>query len=1089
MGWTINPLHGLLPSNGAGEPPSDAPLSNNPMPNEPLPLARTPRPVLDIPGRNKRDPDTAHPSLASAAKERLRRFARANGKTVSNAFGAKRTVSPTPASPDFTLEDDDLRMSDAPRGQQVVDRQRGQNARTLVGDADADANTPDGPRIFADWTAAASYITNSFTYGSLRQRREAYDFAQEILTTFAQTNQTEAPYLKAILTARALVAVSGGDLTSARDAFHALCGKPINPDDDTLRRAFAARCELAGDSDGFEALLEAAPGTMPTFEGLTKTEQRIHRDAHVETLRAAHRLITAWPSDSPRPRSLEELLIVVNGSLPDEERTDFLWFGPTVDEPVKQALLSQPFALRALAAGVMLSRNPRATPPAALRTAYFAFRNNIGEEDLPKIQSRAFRIVEQARLHTRNAKAESWLKDVGRGFSSAFSDEVPGRKAQDTPFAAFKMGTAGVFLDHPDKDFGQAHAIDVVLAALNDVIVSEPPRMPGEMPDPKIARAAVRAAVLRRWKEKITAKGWRDDMPFGRLDRKKIVRDVAASLNLDPKFVLQHRRDFKVPSKVNAFHLSAWATKAGADRSQTISRSHASHATVGNAPKTLGECLDRMTQMRNDGHRPPKNAQGNFDLLHEFVEHIPPTWGLRASLERSRGISTLPTANSGQNYGTDALPVSAALLPDLAYVNGRTSFIEIGSSAHTGQLIIGSAKRRNISAGVGAYVGVSDGMAVASINGGVSAGTENVLETGVVFRARLEHLDDPANDTAWRQTIQRLIKTISTSGPNRAMPDTSEQMLAAIVDEFYKDPNLSVNWIERDVSTKYATAGAAAGLRIADTQGNKTGVFVTGSTTAFRSSEARQDTTGNQTVSTNGRGQGRAVNASAAAVLSFEAIEADLGPIASTSVPSLPMAAISTTLFKKSTHSVLRGFYEDGRIVPEKTFLDTEFSRPKDFLAYVDNNNEEWHKALGSQRELDTFTTKVKLSTLQGNRQWGERRQLTHEAAERINALMSVLRTYERSDVALSRRDAGVVADLKRKLAAELENPANFRPLLLYAYENNSTEKARGLNFLFVATKITSVSGEREIAFVSANHPHPATTAAEREDASAWPSR
>ncbi len=1085
MGWIINPRHGLLPPGDGGQSPADVPLRNNRVPNDPLPLARTVGAVLGIPRRDEHDTDTAHPSPATVASERMRRFARPSGKTVSNAFGGKRTVLPTPASPDFTLDDDDLRTAKAPRGQKVVDRQRGQNARALVGDVDE--NAPDGPGIFANRTAAATYITNSFDHGSLRERRQAYDFAQEILTTFAYDDRAEAPYLKAILTARALVAVSGGDLTSARDAFRALSGRSVNPDDDTLRQAFALQCELALDPNGFEALLDAAPGTVPAIEGLTKTEQRIHSDAHIETLRAAHRLLATWPHDRLKPRSLEELHIIVNGVLPEEERSNFLWFGSTVDKPVKEALHSEPFALRAFAAGVMLSRDPRATPPAALRTAYFAFRNNIGEEDLPKIQSRTFRIVEQAQLHTRNAKAESWLKELGSAFTSDFHDLHPDRKAKDTPFAAFEMGTAGVFLDHPDKDFGQAHAIDVVLTALNDVIVSEPPRMPGEMPDPNIVRAAVRAAVLRRWKEKITAKGWRDDMPFGRADRKKIMRDVAESLNLDPKFVLRHRRDFKVPPKVNAFSLDAWATEAGADRNQIIARSHRSHATVGNAPKTLGECLDRMKRMRNDGHRPPKNAQGNFDLLHEFVEHIPPTWGLRASLERSRGISTLPTANSGQNYGTDALPVSAALLPDLAYVDGRTSFIEIGSSAHTGQLIIGSAKRRNVSAGMGAYVGVSDGIVVASINGGVSAGSENVLETGVVFRARLEHLDDPTNNTAWRQTIQHLIKTISTSGQDGAMPETSEQMLMAIVDEFYKDPNLSVNWIERDASTKYATAGASAGLRIADPQGNKAGVFLSGSATAFRSSEAREDTTGNQTVSTNGRGQGRAVNASAAAVLSFEAIEAGLGPIASTSVPSLPMAAVSTTLFKKSTHSVLRGFYEDGRIVPEKTFLDTEFSRPKDFLAYVDNNNEEWREALGSQRELDKFTTKVKLSTVQGNRQWGERRQLTHEAADRINALMSVLRTYERSTLALGPKDARVVADIKRKLAVELENPANFRPLLLYAYENNSVAKTRGLNFLFVAAKTTSVSGEREIAFVRARHPHSTTTSADREDASVRP--
>lgn len=1083
MGWIINPMHGLLPPNGAEQFAPDAPLSNNPVPNEPLPLARTPGTVCDIPRRDRHDDaDTAQPSRATALRERILRLARPNGKTVSNAFGAKRTVSPTPASPDLTLDDCDLRTAKAPRGQKIVDRQRGQNARMLVGDVDA--NAPDGPAIFANWLAAATYITNSFTHGSLQERRQAYDFAQEILTTFGHGDQPEAPHLKAILMARGLVAVSGGDLTSARDAFRATCGRPVNPDDDTLRRAFALQCELALDPNGFEALLEAAPGTMPTIDGLTKTEQRIHRDAHVETLRAAHRLMAVWPEGRPRPRSLDELHIIVDGVLPDDERTDFLSYDSTMMEPVRQALLSQPFALRAFAAGVMLRRNPRATPPAALRTAYFAFRNNIGEEDLPKIQSRTFRIVEQAQLHTRNAKAESWLKEVGNTLTGEFSR---GRETKDTPFAAFELGTAGVFLDHPDKDFGQAHAIDVVIDALNEVIVSEPPRMPGEMPAPKIVRAAIRAAVLRRWKEKIAAKGWRDDMSFGRLDRKKIMHDVASALNLNPRFVLAHRRDFKVPPKVNAVHLDSWATWAGADRDQVISRSHRSHATVGNAPNTLGECLERMKRMRDDGRRPPRNAQGNFDLLHEFIEHIPPTWGLRASLERSRGISTLPTANSGQNYGTDALPVSGALLPDLAYVNGRTSFIEIGSSAHTGQLIIGNAKRQNISAGMGAYVGVSDGMAVASINGGVSFGSENILENGVVFRARLEHLDDPTNNTAWRRTLQHLVKTISTSGPNGAMPETSEQMSMAIVDAFYKDPNLSVNWIERDVSTKYATVGAAAGLRIADPQGYKTGVFMTGSATAFRSSEARRDTTGDQTVSTDARGQGRAANASAAAVLSFEAIEADLGPVASTSVPSLPMAAVSTPLFKKSTHSVLRGFYEDGRIVPEKTFLDTEFSRPKDFLAYVDNNNAEWREALGSQRELDKFTTKVKLSTLRGNRQWGERRQLTHEAAERINALLSVLRAYERSTPALSPKDERVVASTRRQLTAELENPANFRPLLLYAYENNSVEKTRGLNFLLVAAKTTSVSGEREIAFVRARHPHPATTSADREDVATHP--
>lgn len=381
-------------------------------------------------------------------------------------------------------------------------------------------------------------------------------------------------------------------------------------------------------------------------------------------------------------------------------------------------------------------------------------------------------------------------------------------------------------------------------------------------------------------------------------------------------------------------------------------------------------------------------------------------------------------------------------------------------------------ERRVRSGGVGVYAGVTAGVAVASVHGGVSAGSEKVNERGVIFRARLASHDDPVNTTAWRKTLKNLIHVMSTCGPDGGLPRTREELWNAIADAHYKDPCLSVNWIERDGSTKVRSANVSGGLRATTLTGYKGGTFLTAVGNRFRSTEKRRDTKGSLTVATDGREKGRSVTGAASLVVAAPSIDAKVGPVASTSVPSLPPLGVSATAFKKSTMAVLRTYYEDGLIVADKTFLDVQFPRPKDFLAYVDNNNDGWRDAFGgNQRELNTFLTRVKLTHRSGNQVYGERLNLSPDAAEKINKKLSFVRSFENSRRPLTDADRQAIDNAKAEVAAMLEDPNSFERLLLYGFEENGIQRTRGFNFLVRRTKTNIMTGERELTFKRAHNP------------------
>lgn len=1049
-----------------------APRSNVPQKEETLPYARREGSLLGgLFSRKQSENGVDDPTARQMLRDRFRRWARPAGITVNHPFGSTRRVAPTQPRAELKLTRGELRKPGTPTDQKLVERQRTNVATQAVGGTVKKNAAQQAPDILGDRRAAEHHIAQLFTAG--RQADQALPFARYILDSFTYPPQASASFLKPILLAHALANVSKGDGPIAFGALQALMGRDPTQHPDRQRCAFALQCELALSQPGFDAIAELAPDLFQPLAGKpSNTERQIHLEAQTHALRAAHRLLTVWPASEPAPCNLDELCAAAGAALPFDERPSSPWFTPALGEELRTALFEDPVALRGMLCARELIRNPAATPGPTLRDAYFVLRNNIDEQKLPLLKSRLFRIPSMAQAHVRSANTEPRLKRLAAGLKSALQVR---QEPEKSPFAAFELGTAGVFLDHPEKDHTTLHALDVVATKFDELYLNAPPRTRSQLPDPQTeVRWAIRAAVCRRWIELTKTKGWRDDMRIGRTLRKSIMTDVAKSLNVDTKFIRQSRTDFKVPKVMNAMTLESWTTEAGADLSEIVTHAHRSHATVGTAPSMLGESLERMKEMRQGGKRTPGEAMGNIRYIESILEHIAPTWSYRASITERVGVFGFPSLNPSQSFGSPKKPVAAALLPDLNAVLGQSSFIELGSSAHAGQLFIGTAKRRLLGAGVGAYAGVSSGFSVGSINGGVSLGAESIAESGAVFRTRLAGYEDPVNTTEWRKTLQQLVRTMATSGTNGELPSTPEQMWTAIVDEFYKNPCLSLNWIEREGRNRFGTASAALGARAANLKGDKTGVFLSAGVTKFSARENRRDATGNRTVQTDVRNQGRISAVGATAVASARSIEASMGPFGSTSVPSLPLLGVGVPVFSDTTASALRGYFEDGEIVPDKTFLDTEFSQPKEFLGYVDANYDEWKTALhNDRRRLDEFLTQARINGLRGNLVYGERRQLRPRAAVKINEYRNLLRTFERREQPLSAHEQQIVDDTRIKLADELENLANFRPLLLYAYETNGIEKRRGFSLLVGGWQDTAISGEREIAFIRTKHMDP----------------
>lgn len=981
-------------------------------------------------------------------------------------FFAQTSVRATHSAPVVVPRPNQIRTAKPnARTPMHVESQRRTNVKTAVGKSDPTES--DASLELNHDHAADEHLRPSFPRppdlddaGRAAFTVQQNALLQNVRDAIAPGVRGQPPLAKARYLGHALAEATGGDVTRAANALNVLQGHIPAPTPQQAQDAFATRCVMARSRASFTALrdVEAAPPMNGNLPPATALDTKIHNDADWQTHRAASTLLDAWPAAEPRPASLADLAGAANAMLPPAERVALQVVNGANQAVISQALSGHAQAAKALLCGLELSANPRAEPETRFRAAYFSHRNGIAEKDLGQVQNRMFSLAKHARRNATNARTGSWLNRTAQRFRIGVKQSFGHEK---DPLSTLSMGNAGGLLDHPEKDFSTLLSIDSVVGRLNDTVIAAPHTPPGGQPDAGAMQAAVRAAALRHWKTTIGTKGWlRDDTKFGRLQRNQIASDVATALHTD-KNAVRNSPEFQNLPRMNAATLDAWATQSGADM----------NALVGQSGKSLRQNLDRMQAIRQGPVATPATPQGNIDSLCHLIDNVPKTWSVQMSSGGVYGLDANISENLATALGVVGAP-SASVAPDVRYLKGRHAVVEVGSSSHHGEIFIGTDDRKSAHAGVGGFIGwsLAGGKLMASGYGSLIGGRDTSNPRGVVIRAAFDQTVYPGDPDAWRNKMTQVVHTLGESGAGGQLPQTKDEMWNGLAHQFFADPDLSVGWIDNHSRTNYGAASVTGGARYVTPANVKFGPLISGEAVAGFSKGHATDDSGSRTVNKSSSGFRAAVNGTATLVASPLPLPvSNQGPFNSISFSSAPLVGVGTTMMQTGTGSTLRLYEVDGEIVPERTYQDTEFTKVGSYLQYIDSRNPQWVQSIGGdQQELDTYQTKVKLNASRGNQFYGERQRMKPEAAAEINAYRGTLRMFEHGGRVPNEGEKQEMQRIQGKIARLLSAPGSWTNHVLYSYESNSTQRTRGLSYVFAAQSVKQVSAQRELSALSA---------------------
>jgi hypothetical protein len=985
-------------------------------------------------------------------------------------FYAQTSIRPTHTAPAVVPRPNQIRTEKpGARTPMHVESQRKTNIQSSVGKTNptqADANLELHHEGAADTHLQTLFPTppalagNAAALAAFTPRRAA--LMQSVRDAIPAGARGQPPLAKARYLGHALAEATGGDVTRAEDALGVLQGRIAAPTAQQSRDAFATRCVMARSRASFNALrdVEAAPVMGGQPQQATALDTRVHADADWQTWRAAGTLLDAWPASEPRPATLDDLAQSANAMLPAADREPGV---PVANGPnqavIGQALSGHTQAAMAMLCGRALLADPRAQPETRFRAAYFSHRNGIAQQDVGQVQTRLFSVAKHAKRNATNARTGSWMSRTAQRFKTGVKQSFGHEK---DPLSTLSMGTAGGLLDHPDKDFSTLQSIDTVVNQLNATVVAAPPTQPGHAPDAAALEAAVRASALRHWKLSIGTKGWlRDDTKFGRFQRNRIASDVATALHTD-KHTVRNSPAFQALPTMNAATLDAWATASGADM----------NAPIGGADgKSLRQNLDRMKAIRQDPVATPATPQGNIDSLCDLIDNVPRTYSVQMSSGGVYGLDANISENFASALGIVGAP-SASVAPDVRYLKGRHAVVEVGSTSHHGELFVGTDDRRSAHIGVGGFIGwsLAGGKVMASGYGSLIGGRDTSNPRGVVIRTPFDQTANPGDANAWRNKMSNVVRTLGTSGAGGQLPQTKDEMWNGLAHEFFADPDLSVGWIDNHSRTHYGALSATGGARYVTPANVKFGPLVSAEAVVGTSKAHVDDASGSRTVDKSSSSFRAAVNGSATLVASpLPTPVSNNGPFNSISFSSAPLFGVGTTMLQTGTGSTLRLYEVDGDIQPERTYRDTEFTRVGNYLKYVDSRNPEWLQSVGGdQRELNTYQSQVKLNAVRGNQFYGERQRMRPEAAAEINAYRGALRMLEHGDRTPTDRDKQEMQRMRGEIGRLLGAPGSWTNHALYTYESNSTQRTRGLSYVFAAQSVKQVSAQRELSALSA---------------------
>jgi len=806
----------------------------------------------------------------------------------------------------------------------------------------------------------------------------------------------------------------------------------------------------------------------------TALDAAMRNDAQRLAFTAANALIDALPEGAPRPASMAEVREIAVAALAPHDRPH----GTPSQAPPAPMKGNASLAAKAFLAARQLAASPEAEPERHLKNAYFAWRCGFTEEGpgtpLAQARQRMFKLSRYA----RRASNPGMLAALRRTFGF-----------NKSPMSVLSMGTGGASLRQPEDDFLKAG----VIQDLGDALM-ERAQARGTAPLDGRISDALKGAALEQWYTRTAHKGWRDKTTVTPSMRKAIAARAAglagvsvSEVKLSPAYrELKGTRSLLRPrggAQLDVATLRQWIAQCEPGGTEA-----AGHAPIDTAALRAG--ADQLATLEHDGEVPldtstPQTVLQNF---RRVISEPRMTYDVRLTNGGQYGVNfnvtevlNLPVIRH--------LPFTPFVLagPDARLMHGRMAMINGGSSANHGQLFIGSDRRVSGHLGASATAGVNLLGKRLGVSGTLQA-LPLVVDTsspkGVMVRCRFQPTGPaPAgHPDPWRAKLLSVVDAATASGPGGGLPTDVNAMWDALSHTFYKDPDVSLNWLESSGTSVSSSTGASVGARYQHNDYKVGPNAQVNATRTWSTRLRRQETAGPLRAEYASSSSARQVGVAATLVAGAPPLgnfSGETGHVASVTLPSASIIGFGTTILHSEIGSVWRIAEEDGHIDPALTYRDTTFTSMKEMKRYVDSRRAGWDAVYPNRppgapdpaEPIDMYLARVEEDATAGNQLFAERVWLRPDAARQINVLRELRDAIVTPNAQPSQDQVAQIAMRNAQISALLESDQSWDKRFFYSLEIAGQSRAVGPNFMVTGQQVSEVSHPHQLSVLRAERP------------------
>ncbi|WP_377155119.1 hypothetical protein ACFJIX_23720 [Roseateles sp. UC29_93] len=397
----------------------------------------------------------------------------------------------------------------------------------------------------------------------------------------------------------------------------------------------------------------------------------------------------------------------------------------------------------------------------------------------------------------------------------------------------------------------------------------------------------------------------------------------------------------------------------------------------------------------------------------------------------------------------------------------RTAVLKAGVASNTGVIFLGNETKVTEMLGGGVRVGAQVGKLGGSVQAMARLGGAHLFSKGLMIRTNktgTEHQQltaslTPAQSTAmrapegsWKRmselTVNSIFALAAQNGQNGApaRPANGGEMWAQMVGKVGDYRDISFGWNEgksHQVNGSLSVDGSGSGkiLGVASASGTA-GVAL--KHTFMNRSKAKDEAGATRTVQA-GSGSRTSLGAAASVGVSHPTIkradQPDVGVFARHKV------GVETELVIQAKNGFVRITTEDGKVKPNISYKHREYAVQDDFIKLVNKESGAWQARLGQRgpdgvlrggdEALKGFLQQMVDLPPGNNRLFIERKCLTPEAADTINACLERINVLQRPGAPVDEGAATQIKDLQKQIAAHVEAEASWQPFRLFVNELN----------------------------------------------------